>query len=496
MTKPVDFLIISGNLTPDGMRSDDIIRSIGPHKISHIARKFGYSSIVVTRTKYMTVDMLMEICEPLVDKGTVIGISTTFILTWFDVSGKTKNSNQSHPYVDMIVDLIKHFKKKFNNQVVVGGPNANWYKEIFHADHVIRGYAETEIPRLLNNIKNGGLYKKTESPWTIQTCDFRWHHSDCVMPGETLPLELSRGCIFKCDFCTYEMIGKKKGTYERDMILIREELIYNYNEFGVKSYCLTSDTFNDSDERMNDWCDMLETLPFDITYTGYARLDLMSAFEKTTRRLYDTGLIGCNFGIESFHPEASKAIGKGFNGKRGKETLQHLYENVFDRNINLFGTMIIGLPHEPLESVYESAEWSRNNVWFGMKWNPLFLVNNSSIGEAEIENVGHISNSEFSRNAINHGYTFPDDNDQQNWKSDITDFKEARRISIELNNARIQKGPLVTNWSAINYIGMFGVEPKDLLKTNIIHNPTYKNELLNILNVKYQAKLLEYISKS
>ena len=34
--------------------------------------------------------------------------------------------------------------------------------------------------------------------------------------GETqLGLETARGCIFKCAFCNFGLIGKEKGTYER-----------------------------------------------------------------------------------------------------------------------------------------------------------------------------------------------------------------------------------------------------------------------------------------
>jgi hypothetical protein len=496
MNAPVDFLIISGNCTPDGMGADTLIRTLGPHKIADIARKHGYSSVVISRNEKFTFSDFLEVCEPLVNKDTVIGISTTFILTWFDVAGKSKDSNQQNQYVDALRSLVSHFKAKYGTKVVLGGPNANWYMDALGADDYIRGYAEIEIPAYLNKIKNNGLSKKLLSPWSIQSCDFRWDKSDCIAPGETLPLELSRGCIFKCQFCTYELIGKRKGTYERDLNLIREELIHNYNEFGVTSYSLTSDTFNDNDERMNDWCDMLETLPFNITYTGFARLDLMSRFESTSRRLYQSGLVGCQFGIETFHPEASKTIGKGFHGKQGKEALEHLFYNVFDENIVLFGTMIVGLPHEPVESYHESSKWFRDNPWFAVKWNPLFLVNNQGLNDGEVDSVGHVSNSEFSRDAIKYGYRFPDPDNQQYWETDIMDFKQARILAEELKST-ISLSERMTNWEAINYIGKFGVTARDIVSEGrraIVSK--HRGDLYTDYYYNHKKRILKYISDS
>lgn len=493
---PVDFLIISGNCTPPGMPSDTVIRPIGPHKIAHIARKHGYSSLVISRNTDFTFEEFVAICEPLVDSRTVIGVSTTFILTWFDVAGKSKNTNIQHEYVTTLKQVLSYFKSKYSTRVLLGGPNANWYMNALGADHFIRGYAEVEVPAYLNRVRNRGLARTVAAPWTIQSCDFRWHQSDLIHSGETLPLELSRGCIFKCQFCTYELIGKRKGTYERNMSLIREELIYNYNEFGVKSYSLTSDTFNDNDARMNEWCDMLESLPFDITYTGFARLDLMYRFKSTSRRLYQSGMIGCQYGIESLHREASRKIGKGFHGTHGKEALTDLFFNVFDQNAILFGTMIVGLPGEPIESYYESNDWFKKNPWLVIKWNPLFLVNNQGLDSIELGSVGHISKSEFSRDAASYGYSFPDPENLQFWKTDIMDFAQSRALAEDLKKD-VGLSEKLTNWAGINYIGNFGLTAAQILdqgRSSTVQ--MYRNQMHWDFYQTYKTKLLQYVTNN
>ena len=60
---------------------------------------------------------------------------------------------------------------------------------------------------------------------------FRWNKNDCIQTGETLPLEISRGCIFKCKFCRYPYIGKTKNDFSKSIDNVVEELEYNYNNF-------------------------------------------------------------------------------------------------------------------------------------------------------------------------------------------------------------------------------------------------------------------------
>lgn len=489
MHEYVDFLILSGNCTPVGMGADKHIRTIGAHKIADIARKHGYSSLVISRLEFYNTDELIELCNKHIGPKTIIGISTTFILKWFNSAGKSKYSDQYHPHVQMIRDAIEYFRTKYQTKVVVGGTNANWYIDDFKPDQVLRGYAENDIAPLLNKWLNNGLSKKIVEPWTIQSCNFKWHKSDCVVPNEVLPLEMSRGCIFKCKFCTYELLGKQKGTYERDLGIIREEIIYNYNEFGTTAYSLTSDTFNDNDERMNQWCDMLETLPFKIKYTGYARLDLMHRYKQTTRRLYDTGLIGCQFGIETFHPIAAKAVGKGFNATKAKEFLPELFFDIFEGNSILFGTFIIGLPGETLDSYYESIEWCRENSWFASKFNPLHLNNNKMLNENEIHDTGHVVNSEFSRDSEKYGYRFPREDMPYHWETDIMDFAKSREIANELKDI-VPLTKRMTNWEAVNYCSFFNLSPKELLaESSVDTRSRYKNELMHKMVYDYKHRL-------
>ena len=127
------------------------------------------------------------------------------------------------------------------------------------------------------------MAKRKLELWNIHNDDFKFLDNSYVHKHEMLPLELNRGCIFSCKFCSFSRIGKKKGTYEKSMDSIKDYILHNYDRYGTQYYFLTADTVNDSDETMNNWCDMLETLPFNIYYTGFFRLDLLFKYQKTTK---------------------------------------------------------------------------------------------------------------------------------------------------------------------------------------------------------------------
>ena len=60
--------------------------------------------------------------------------------------------------------------------------------------------------------------------FSIETLGHKFIEQDCILPNETLPLEVSRGCIFKCSFCAFPLNGKTKLDYLRSPEYIKNEL--------------------------------------------------------------------------------------------------------------------------------------------------------------------------------------------------------------------------------------------------------------------------------
>ena len=69
---------------------------------------------------------------------------------------------------------------------------------------------------------------------------------DYILKNEVPILEIGRGCIFNCKFCSFALKGKKKLDYIKDQSLLRDELIEHYEKYGMDKYIFVDDTFNDS----------------------------------------------------------------------------------------------------------------------------------------------------------------------------------------------------------------------------------------------------------
>ena len=71
-------------------------------------------------------------------------------------------------------------------------------------------------------------YDRTGDAFDFVNHVHKWHKSDYIIQGEAVPIEISRGCIFRCAYCSFPLNGKKKLDFIRDAESLKEEFIRNY----------------------------------------------------------------------------------------------------------------------------------------------------------------------------------------------------------------------------------------------------------------------------
>jgi radical SAM superfamily enzyme YgiQ (UPF0313 family) len=186
----------------------------------------------------------------------------------------------------------------------------------------------------------------------------------------------------------------------------------------------TDDTFNDSTYKLEKIHREITDLPFKINFTTYLRLDLLHSHPEQISMLKEMGLRSAFFGIESMNEKTAKAVGKGLKVEKVKDTLLKLKNDYFKENFSMLCSFIIGLPHESLESVHETFNWTQEND-INTLWMPLFIRKDSRY------------KSDIDLNYEKYGYRLGDLN---YWENEYTNFSEARSLSIEFqkqtNNTR------------------------------------------------------------
>ena len=254
-------------------------------------------------------------------------------------------------------------KKNPNCKLVLGGSRVNDFLNVPGVDIYVAGKADISVKQLYQS-----LCSNTSMPERILNTDYpvssdyfssttiKFTHTDDITWGESLPLEIARGCIFKCSFCQYDLIGKRKGDYIKDPETLKNELIYNWETFGTTDYLFTDELINESKEKVDLLHSIFTKLPFKISWSAYARLDLFYAYRDMRDKLLEMGAAGLVFGIETLDETAGKLVKKGLGKNRIFETLDHLSET-YNGQVVMSSNFIIGLPTETKSSLYQTFEW-------------------------------------------------------------------------------------------------------------------------------------------
>jgi radical SAM superfamily enzyme YgiQ (UPF0313 family) len=196
---------------------------------------------------------------------------------------------------------------------------------------------------------------------------------DHVRHNEVLPLETSRGCLFKCKFCSFPLLGRSKTdpAYKKLQNKLTEEIVYNYEKFGITKYVIVDDTFNETTEKLESIAKSIADSGVKLQFFAYLRIDLLYRFPEQIKLLKDMGLRSAFFGIETLNWESAKAIGKGLHPDKIKEILATL-KTEWGKEVSMYSSFICGLPHETPETFREWTDWIVNesplDSWSCFQW--------------------------------------------------------------------------------------------------------------------------------
>lgn len=319
-------------------------RTMGPYQLKHWISQFGYKSQVIDFCYALSNEEILDLIDHFAGPETqVVGISTNF---WpFD--GVPAN----------VVELVHIIRERYPHIKIVtgrgeGGNPTVKEKELFDMNFV--GYAEDTFVEWLTQ-------RPTPKKFDITALAHRFDESDAILPTEVLPIELGRGCMFKCKFCSYSNIGAERSTYQRKFNLILDEMQWNFDNFGTTKYAFVDDTVNEDIDKLRNLSKVKNSLGFDITWAGYIRADLLQSLPETPHLLAESGMRSCFCGIETFNPTSAKAVGKYWSAKHGQDFLPRLYDSTWGKSINLQCGFIVGLPFESETSLRSTLQWCVEN---------------------------------------------------------------------------------------------------------------------------------------
>jgi hypothetical protein len=467
-----------------------IKRSAGAYRVAKLLRDNNFDTDVIDWYSQWKWEELDQYLDQRFKSLSFIGITNTWLSD------------------ELIIELVERYRSKYPDALIVIGGQKPFQKDT-GADVTIFGFSEYALKAVLDWKYNNGPKPKGEDSDNNSSfyIDANEHYpstsypslrtyytdNDFIKPNDVLTIELSRGCKFRCKYCNYPFLNIKKDT-SRSEDEIYNELLDNYNRYGVTRYIIADDTFNDRDEKIEKLANVVERLPFEPDFASFIRVDLLISRPQQLDLLIRARVWSHFYGIETFHPLAGKAIGKGMNPDKVKKGLLHIKKTFF-KKLGLYrGTigMIVGLPYEPVSHWQESYEWL-STYWDSFIFWALHISKDTSnttqsLISRDWEKYGYKEVDEDFNTS--HAFTHKKDDQAVNWKADWATLKQAIDFveSIQLPTVKNTKIPNFDLLCFLDFSNFLDITVHDHLsvkkyKTHnerIIH--TYiKNKLESVL---------------
>lgn len=494
-------------------------RSAGTYSIASVIRDKGYETLVVNYSFALNWEKFKNIIDLSVGNETLI---VGFSANWYDsqvdmypesnnwedksISINFKNKNVK-PYVDYIKSINPNVK------VILGGFTAHKYISQESIDNIFIGYSEGQIETYLDTLSVSMLSSPRIINHDVKSRDYHFNSSsiryteyDLINPEELLSVEFARGCIFKCAFCSFPMIGSKTIDYLKYQEVVYNELLENYEKWGVTTYFIVDDTFNDSVYKLQLLSEVIEKLPFQPEFAAYTRIDLIAAHPEMAPLLKKIGVKFAMFGLETWNPETSKIVKKGGSRERKIQALK-LARETWGKDVMVVANLIVGLPNDTIESFENFISWydleGYNYIDFA-NINPLFL---------SLENRTHdpyrIFVSDMDNRIEDFGYTFLDETPLDKnidfhggmWvktdkdTGDIRDRKQATKLAVEFHEkiVDVQRKKFGNDYMG-HFMKVMGFQTSKLKSKFNIKTSVPEQVIQEVVEIDYYPRLIQKLT--
>jgi hypothetical protein len=407
-----------------GLLRSGYSRYIGPYVIADSLRHAGYSSAVVNVTG-MSYSEVWACVQPLIDVDTLwVGVSTTFA-----VEGVFGVNTLKRDWAEVVKFTVQVRSLAPKCEFVAGGYFAGVYRRL--GWHAFIGHSDENIIAWTRDRS-----VSTNTNQEFLTRPHSWHLVDNVLQGEALPMEISRGCKFRCAFCRYTLNGRDEGEYTRTRACLAQELRNNYQQWGVTRYTLADDTFNESTAKLKMVRDAVRDSGVDIKFSAYLRLDLLQSHPEQAEILANMGLESAMLGIETLDINNARLVGKGRSAVSQLDYLRELKGSIW-ADVGLHSGFIIGLPQDraghTADQLLELA--TRDPVLDSISVEALNIIRPTWRNQLE----GKMTLSKFDEDSEKYGYLWEDPS-SPDWTNSTTGMTRAqaiedtRRVTRELFN--------------------------------------------------------------
>jgi len=296
------------------------------------------------------------------------------------------------PTINSAVSMVERVKECDSNiTVVLGGAHATilpeeTLKSVPEIDVIVRGEGEQTIlelvkvleknPDSLNQVlgityrERGSVRSNPLGP-PVSDLDMLPFPAFHLLPigkyrlhppfgrrTPVMPIITSRGCPYRCIFCSKAVFGKKYRSNSPAYIV--DEIRFLNEKFGVKEIKFYDDVFTLDRKRVVALYMQLKEQGIDIPWTCETRVNLVDS--ELLGVMKDAGCYMIEYGVESGNQRVLNSLKKDIT----LEQTIKAFELTHEAGIETVAYFMIGSPQETSETIQETVE-------FAKKLNPDFV---------------------------------------------------------------------------------------------------------------------------
>jgi len=318
----------------------------------------------------------------------------------------------------MVWDLCQELKKRLPFAfIVLGGPHASLYpSHVFrktHADAVVVGEGEQTFQELLMALKENHNPKGIHG-LILRGCDndvSAFQPRELITELDSLPLPFyqgfphfsfsryagfplllkptaaiisSRGCLFKCTYCSSTGFWGRQWRY-RSAANILNEIEWLRETYHVRSIYFFDDNFTVNRQRVSAICDEFIRRNWNISWSCCSHVKMVNRELLTLMKR--SGCVSIDFGVESGNNRILSAICK----QQTRSDIERTFALVHEAGIKPRAYLMVGNPGEDESTIDETIEMMNIiKPWSSIGATILWLLPGTPVYADAVAN-GHIS---------------------------------------------------------------------------------------------------------
>jgi anaerobic magnesium-protoporphyrin IX monomethyl ester cyclase len=303
-------------------------------------------------------------------KHPLIGISTTFYLSYAELKRIIKQIRKFYPKSEIVVGGAFISEQAINGKI----EDFETHMRNYGINYVLHAFnSEIDLKDLINNRKNNKDFEHVANLVYIEGGDFasgkykmnfcKWHQAsldfvpNSLCPentsflNHTVQLRTSSGCPFSCSFCSYSKTAKEFCTMSFECIEKQIGKILRLN--NINKIIFIDDTINVSPQRFKKICKIFRN--YDFEWFSFLRVQFID--DETARLMKESGCVGVYLGIES----ANETVLKNMNKKATRIEFLKGINYLKKYGIISVAAFIIGFPGETEDSIREDIDFIENS---------------------------------------------------------------------------------------------------------------------------------------